>query len=45
MTNVDNFKSFVKKNPNLISYVRNGNMTWQKFYEIYDLYGEERIDE
>ena len=41
MTNVDNFKSFVKKNPNLISYVRNGNMTWQKFYEIYDLYGED----
>ena len=40
MTNIDNFKSFVKKNPNLISYVRNGNMTWQKFYEIYDIYGE-----
>lgn len=41
MTNVDNFKSFVKKNPHLITHVRNGNMTWQKFYEIYDLYGED----
>ena len=41
MTNLDSFKSFVKKNPNLINYVRNGSMTWQKFYEIYDLYGEE----
>lgn len=41
MTNIDNFKSFVKKNPNLITYVRNGSMSWQKFYELYDLYGEE----
>lgn len=41
MTNIDNFKSFVKKNPNLITYVRNGTMSWQKFYEIYDLYGED----
>lgn len=41
MTNVDNFKSFVKKNPNLVTYVRNGNMSWQKFYELYDLYGED----
>lgn len=40
MTNVDNFKSFVKKNPNLITYVRSGDMSWQKFYELYDLYGE-----
>lgn len=41
MTKIDNFKSFVKKNPNLINYVRNGTMSWQSFYEIYDLYGEE----
>lgn len=41
MTNVDNFKSFVKKNPSLITYVRNGSMSWQKFYELYDLYGED----
>lgn len=41
MTNVDNFKAFVKKNPNLISYVKNGNMSWQKFYELYDMYGED----
>ncbi len=41
MTNIDNFKSFVKKNPNLITYVRSGSMSWQKFYDLYDLYGEE----
>ena len=31
----------VKENPRLIQFVRNGDMTWQKFYEIYDLYGKE----
>lgn len=41
MANVDSFKSFVKKNPNLITFVRSGDMSWQKFYELYDLYGEE----
>lgn len=40
MTNLDNFKNFVKKNPNLVTYVRSNEMTWQKFYEMYDLYGE-----
>ena len=41
MANVDNFKSFVKKNPNLVTHVRSGDMSWQKFYELNDLYGEE----
>lgn len=41
MTNIDNFKAFVKQNPSLVTYVKEGNMTWQKFYELYDLYGED----
>lgn len=41
MTNIDNFKTFVKQNPILTSHIKNGSMTWQKFYELYDLYGEE----
>jgi len=41
MTNIASFKTFVKQNPILTSYVNNGIMTWQKFYELYDLYGEE----
>lgn len=41
MEKKDEFKSFVRKNPSLIKYVKNGNMTWQSFYEIYDLYGED----
>ena len=28
-------------NPNLITYVKNNTMSWQKFYELYDLYGED----
>lgn len=40
MNNKDNFKEFVKNNPNLIKYIKNGSMTWQKFYEIYDIYGD-----
>jgi len=41
MTKIDNFKLFVKNNPNLITYVRNNTMSWQKFYELYDIYGED----
>ena len=40
LTKKDEFKEFVRKNPRLINYVKNGEMTWQKFYEIYDLYGD-----
>ena len=34
------FKMFVRSHPDLINYVNSGNMTWQKFYEMYDIYGE-----
>lgn len=37
----EEFKEFVKKNPKLISYIKTNEMTWQKFYEMYDLYGED----
>ncbi len=42
MNKKDQFKEFVRKNPRLINFVKNGDMTWQKFYEIYDLYGEDK---
>ena len=41
MSKLPQFKTFVKDNPKLVSYVKQGDMTWQKFYELYDLYGEE----
>lgn len=40
MGKVEEFKNFVRNNPILINYIRSGEMTWQKFYEIYDIYGE-----
>ena len=40
MDKMTSFKEFVKKNPSLLKFVREEKMTWQKFYEIYDLYGE-----
>ncbi len=41
MSNLTEFKQFVKDNPNLIKYVKTGDMSWQKFYEMYDLYGKD----
>lgn len=37
----EEFKLFVKKRPELIKYVNSGEMTWQKFYEQWSLYGED----
>ena len=36
----ETFKGFVRSHPELISRVSSGQMTWQRFYEMYDLYGE-----
>ena len=36
---IDEFKKFVRNNPHLVNYVKSSKMTWQQFYEIYDLYG------
>lgn len=39
MSKIDEFKNFVKDNPSLIKHVKSNDMTWQKFYELWDLYG------
>ena len=36
----EEFKRFIRSNPNLINYVNSGEKTWQQFYEMYDIYGE-----
>ena len=41
MNNKEEFKKFVKENPKLIKYVRDGKKTWQNFYEIFNLYGND----
>ena len=42
METKEKFKDFVKNNPILLKYVKENKMTWQQFYEIYDLYGEDK---
>ena len=37
----ESFKSFVRIHPELTNFVNNNQMTWQKFYDMYDLYGED----
>ncbi len=37
----ETFKQFVRNHPTLVDYVNHNEMTWQKFYEMYDMYGED----
>lgn len=37
----EQFKEFVRTRPELADYVKDDTMTWQKFYELYDMYGED----
>ena len=41
MDKKDSFKLFAKTHPELISSVKSGEASWQKLYEIYDIYGED----
>ena len=36
----ENFKIFARSHPELISSVMSGNTSWQKLYELYDIYGD-----
>lgn len=38
----EEFKQFVRKNPRLLRFIKNEEMTWQSFYEIFDMYGEDK---
>lgn len=40
MSKKDEFKAFARLHPELVSSVKSGEMSWQKFYEIYDIYGD-----
>jgi hypothetical protein len=44
MKNIDEFKSFVRSKPLLVKYVNSGEMTWQKFYDMWYLYGADNND-
>lgn len=36
----EDFKYFVNNHKELIKYVNSDKMTWQKFFDMYSLYGE-----
>ena len=36
----ESFKMFARQHPGLASRVLDGSVTWQKLYELYDIYGE-----
>ena len=42
MSKKEEFKVFVKEHPELIEYVKSGDMSWQKFFEIYSIYGKDQ---
>lgn len=41
MDKKDAFKLFIKNHPEIVEYVKSKKMTFQDFYEIYDIYGED----
>lgn len=40
MDKKEQFKNFMSAHPELVSYIQRKEMSWQDFYEIYDIYGE-----
>ena len=42
MDKKEEFKSFLKDNPDLINYIKENNSSIQKLYEIYDVYGTDK---
>lgn len=41
MSKLDDFKLFVSKKPEFVNFVRDKKTSWQKLYELYDIYGED----
>jgi len=35
------FKKFLSGHPEILKYIKEKEMTFQDFYEIYDIYGED----
>ena len=40
MSKIEDFKKFMYNHPEFIDYAKNNNVSWQTFYELYDIYGE-----
>ena len=39
MSKLDEFKVFIKDQKEVLNKIHNGELTWQKVYEIYDIHG------
>ena len=39
MSKLDEFKVFIKDQDEVLTKIHKGELTWQKVYEIYDIYG------
>ena len=37
----ESFKIFARNHPELVSHVMSGDVTWQKLYELFDIYGDD----
>ena len=37
----ESFKVFARNHPELATKVMNNDVSWQKLYELYEMYGEE----
>lgn len=37
----EDFKKFIKRNPNMAGHVNNNEISWQQLYAMYNLYGED----
>ncbi len=42
MSKKADFKIFISNHPELVTYIKNKEYTWQDFYEIYDIYGDNK---
>jgi len=40
MSKIEEFKKFALKHPELSDYIKNNNSSWQRLFELYDIYGE-----
>ena len=41
MDKKEQFKTFVRENPEFSEHVNKGDISWQQLYEMYDLYGKD----
>ena len=42
MDKKEEFKNFARQHPELLDYIKSKEMSWQNFYEIYDIYGNDQ---